>query len=111
MISCSFGQSLIAPLRCNHTHALVALFVVSHSQVSTPAMEKLIDDFFNPAQTQTQLQPDCDLNDGATTHCSLLFADGSHAQGDEVWLIALMVLCQGSLPPSLAATNSAISPI
>ena len=43
----------------------------------TPAMEELIDDFFNPARTQTQLQPDGSLNlkDEATTaHCSLLFA-------------------------------------
>jgi hypothetical protein len=40
-------------------------------------MEELIDDFFNPAWTQPQLQPDCslDLNDEATTaRCSLLFS-------------------------------------
>ena len=48
-----------------------------HSQTHTPVMEELIDDFFNPARTQTQLQLDCslDLNDEAiTAHCSLLFA-------------------------------------
>ena len=48
-----------------------------HSQTHTPMMEELIDDFFNPARTQTYLQPDCSLgfnDDAITAHCSLLSA-------------------------------------
>ena len=67
-------------LDVGHSQCPSALLVSTISRYThTPAMamEELIDDFFNPARTQTQLQPDCslDLNDEAiTAHCSLLFA-------------------------------------
>ena len=58
-----------------------------HSQIHTPVMKELLDDFFNPARTRTQLQPDCslDLKDATTTaHCSLLSAPWLTGPSDEV---------------------------